>query len=51
MLCFSYDFVTTGTFMYFKLETLYRLSNRHALMNMNGIFEVLGTFSATLLSI
>ena len=41
---FSYDFVTTGIFRYFKQEILYRLLNRHTLISANGIVEVLGSF-------
>ena len=48
---FSYDFVTTGIFRYFKLEILYRLLNRHALISVNGNFEVFGSFSVTSLPI
>ena len=49
--CFVYDFVTTGIFRYFKLGIMHRLLKRHALINMNGIVEVFGSFSATFLPI
>ena len=48
---FSYNFVDTGIFRYFKLEISYRLLNRHALASVKNIVEIFSSYSVTLLSV